>query len=145
MDPDKKMLSDEVADYFERSILTMGKSKKNMIQVYSDTPVNEEIVNGKIRDYFHQKEEDIKHNLKTRYLKSAGLAIFGVIVLAIWFFLSANTDSVNLEVLSIIGWVAIWEATSIIIIQNQELRYEKKLYKRLFEAEINTIVNREMS
>ena len=60
MDPDKKMLSDEVADYFERSILTMGKSKKNMIQVYSDTPVNEEIVNGKIRDYFHQKEEDIK-------------------------------------------------------------------------------------
>ena len=41
-----------------------------------------------------------------------------------------------LEILDIISWVSIWEATSIIVIQTYEMRQIKKSFLKLLEAEI---------
>jgi hypothetical protein len=43
---------------------------------------------------------------------------------------------VKLEILSIIGWVAIWEATSIAIINRPELVALRKSYERIIDAQI---------
>ena len=41
-----------------------------------------------------------------------------------------------MEVLSIIGWVAIWEATGIIIMQRHDLNVRKKDLRKMLKAEI---------
>ncbi|MBO7710527.1 MAG: hypothetical protein J6S83_08670 [Lachnospiraceae bacterium] len=54
-------------------------------------------------------------------------------------FLSVHSESagvVKLEIISIIGWVAIWEAASIAIMQRPELVMMKKAYERIIDAQI---------
>ena len=46
--------------------------------------------------------------------KEIGLAVFGVLILGLWAYLSVTSQSLGMvrsEILSIVGWVAIWEAT----------------------------------
>ena len=51
-------------------------------------------------------------------------------MLSIWFYLSRNDENVNLEVLSIVGCVTIWEATSIVIMGRHDLSVLKEILKR---------------
>ena len=45
------------------------------------------------------------------------MLILGAATLSLWLILSAKTDSVFAEILSIIGWVFVWEATDIFVLQ----------------------------
>lgn len=60
----------------------------------------------------------------------------GVIILSLWLYLSTGEDSVKLEILSIIGWVSIWEAASIFILGMHEMRELKRNFKLLRKADI---------
>ena len=107
-----------------------------MIHIESDTPVNQESVKQRIREYFGYERDMVKKDLRLLSLKAACLAVFGIVVLVIWYYLSLDSESVNLEVLSIIGWVAVWEATSIMIMGRHDLNRLKRNYKRMSEAKI---------
>lgn len=72
-------------------------------------------------------------------MKQIYLAVCGVLFLSIWFFLSVNSESagaVKLEIISIVGWVAIWEAASISIMQRPELVFMRKAFERIINAQI---------
>lgn len=60
----------------------------------------------------------------------------GLALLTLWFFLARTHDNFWMEVLSIMGWVAIWEATSIAIMRRPELSYLKKTYCKASKAKI---------
>lgn len=57
-------------------------------------------------------------------------------VLSLWLYLSATTETVGVEILSIMGRVCIWEATSIAVLQWPELRRTWFNLERLTRAEI---------
>ena len=62
-----------------------------------------------------------------------------LVFLALWFFLSVQSESVSAikaEILSITGWVAIREAASIAIMERPELVILKKAYDRILNARI---------
>ena len=72
-------------------------------------------------------------------MKQIYLAVCGVLFLSIWFFLSVNSESagaVKLEIISIVGWVAIWEATSIVIMERPELTAVRNSYNKIINAQI---------
>ena len=71
--------------------------------------------------------------------KEIGLALFGVLILGLWAYLSVTSQSLGMvrsEILSIIGWVAIWEAASISIMQRPELVFMRKAFERIINAQI---------
>lgn len=71
--------------------------------------------------------------------KEIGLAVFGVLILGLWAYLSVTSQSfgmVRSEILSIIGWVAIWEATSIVIMERPELTAVRNSYNKIINAQI---------
>lgn len=137
-DPDQKMISDDIASHFSRSFQHTGINEKAdyVIEIKSDSPVDEENVKRNIRDYFNGELDTIKYSIKRLSMKAACLFIFGTVVLSIWFFLSETYSAVNLEILSIIGWVAIWEATSVMIMGKHDLREQKRDYEKASKAEI---------
>lgn len=70
---------------------------------------------------FRDKKEDLRINL----LKTIGMTIFGVILLAIYFTLELTSPNpVFMEFLSIAGWVAAWEAVDSWLLQRKALRIE---------------------
>lgn len=70
---------------------------------------------------FRDKKEDLRINL----LKTIGMTIFGVALLAIYFTLElTSSNPVFMEFLSIAGWVAAWEAVDSWLLQRKALRIE---------------------
>ena len=137
-DPDQRMLSEDMIGYIVRCFQGMktGRKADHVIQICSDTPVDEESAAEKIRDNFRREKEIINRTLNRLFLKAACLGIFGIAVLSAWFFLSAKSANVNLEILSIVGWVAVWETTNIIIIERQALQRTKKNMDKIINSKI---------
>lgn len=124
MDPDQEILSDDVISYFARVFLNKHRRLREnyVIRIISDAPINEERVNDAIQKEFRQQKEDLRYALRRLMIKMICLSVLGVAILSLWLYLSATTETVGMEVLSIMGWVCVWEATSILIMQRPDLR-----------------------
>ena len=53
----------------------------------------------------------------------------------LWWLLSRDSDSVFLEILSILGWVTTWEAANIAIIERSDLAMDTKSFDRAVSAD----------
>ena len=62
--------------------------------------------------------------------------IIGVVFIVLWLVVSAVSEGVGAEVLSIIGSFAVWESANIWILDNPEIRMNKLFVKHLRDAEI---------
>lgn len=70
---------------------------------------------------FRDKEADLRLNL----FKTIGMAVFGAALLAIYFALElTSSNPVFMELLSIAGWVAAWEAVDSWLLQRKTIRLE---------------------
>ena len=140
-DPDRMQLSDEVSAYLVRSY--ENKHRRNLedyvIRIFSDAPVNERHVEQALREHCLQQMSNIDHGLKLETIKEVCLAVLGLALLTLWFFLARTHDNIWMEVLSIMGWVAIWEATSIAIMRRPELSFLKKTYRKASKAKIEFV------
>lgn len=78
-----------------------------------------------IQEHYMFLLRDKKEDLRINLLKTIGMTIFGVILLAIYFTLELiASNPVFMEFLSIAGWVAAWEAVDSWLLQRKALRIE---------------------
>ena len=139
LDPEQRMLSEDVISYFFRNFIRKHRAlhEQYVIHIVTDTPVNEEKARECIKAHFIQGKDDLAFGVKKLTIKEICLAVLGVILLSIWLYLySTRPDNVRLEILSIMGWVVIWEATGIAVMQRPEIRLQQKNYQRLADAQI---------
>ena len=80
--------------------------------------------------------ENLRFLSKIETRKELSLGALGTVILSVWFILSHYTEGVFLEILTIMGWVAIWEATGGAILKRPELYQIKKKYELASKAEI---------
>lgn len=137
-DPDRRILSEDAISYLNINYEAMFRKKKGTyaIHVFSDTPVNENHIKDAIREHCSQEMENIRFISKIETFKELSLGLLGSVILTLWFVLSNYTEGVYLEILTIIGWVAIWEAAGGALIKRPELYHQKKLYDLASKAEI---------
>ena len=139
-DPQQNVLSEDVLAYWERIFVHKHRRMKEdyYIHIISDTPLDEEKVRQKIKNHFLQEKDDLDYEIRRSFLQAITLAMIGLAVLLVWFLLSVLSDveSVNVEILCIIGWVGVWEATDICILERPALRRTRYHYKKLANAEI---------
>lgn len=140
-DPDQNLLADDVAGYLQHNYLSKHRvsNEKYTIHIYSDEPVNEERVRTRIRDYFTMEKDNISYGIRKMTLKQIGLFFLGALIIGFWYFLSEKTSpagTVKLEIISIIGGVAIWEAANIALMERPGLVLLRKAYDRIINARI---------
>ena len=124
LDPDQNILSEEAIDYFTRIFLNKHRRLREeyVIHIISDVPVREDHVRDSIMNEFDRQKDDIRSSLKRLWVKLVLLAVLGAAILSLWLYLSSVFETVGVEILSIMGWVCVWEATSIAVLQHPELR-----------------------
>ena len=140
-DPEQKLLSEDVTEYHARNYLNKHRSLKEeyVLHIISDTTVNEEKVRRNFAEYFTVEKDNVSYEIKKLRVKEFGLALFGVLILGLWAYLSVTSQSLGMvrsEILSIVGWVAIWEATSIVIMERPELTALRNSYNKIINAQI---------
>ena len=71
-DPDHKMMSEELLSFISRSFAKVDKNNRDdyMIHIESDTPVNQESVKQRIREYFGYERDMAKKDLRLLSLKA---------------------------------------------------------------------------
>ena len=73
--------------------------------------------------------------IKRLTLKEICLFLLGAIVLMVWLLLGQKLSNLHLEILSIAGWVCIWEAVKIAVIERPELTRASKAFDRVISAD----------
>ena len=137
LDLDQVLLSDDVVSYILRKYEERPDIReKHVIHIYSDTPVDEERVRRNIRRYTEEEEKIMKRKQQRSRLKQLRLFIIGVAFIAFWLFIVAKTENILVEVLSIIGSFAVWEAANIWIVEVPELKLNRRRLTRLEETEV---------
>ena len=143
LDPDQIQLSEDVISYLNRNYEILYR--KNMyrkdkddyiIHIFSDTPVNENHIKDAIRTHGLQEEEIIRFDTKIESVKELVLGILGLVILSLWYVLSSSSEGVYLEIMTIVGWVAIWEAASSALLRRPQLMHKKKAFDSALNAEI---------
>ena len=80
--------------------------------------------------------DDLLFAVRRLILKLIVLAALGVAILSLWLILSVSTESVGVEILSIMGWVCVWDATNIAIIERPAMFHMLKNLRNLIGSEI---------
>lgn len=141
LDPDKLYLSQDVISYIEQRYSEKRDYGKVNIHIISDKPVHTD----RVKEAFHVYIENEKNALnKEQHLASTRqirLFVIGIIFISIWLIISANIENILVEVLSIIGSFAIWEAADIWIVGKPEIRVKKRILQRLQETNICITIN----
>ena len=131
---DDTLLNEDVLSFLRERI--KGTKGNVSLCICSDSPVNEK----RVRDAFAQSLAELKKNMDTERkfntLNMIRLMVIGIFFILLWLYVSAGTDGVGPEILSIIGSFAVWEATNILIVDNPEIRINKLLLRILENAEI---------
>jgi hypothetical protein len=136
LDPEGSELSDEVISYMVLKYQEKGRKEKHIIHIISDEPVDEEKVRNSFLAY-STKEEMIFGNVRNRItLKQLTLFVIGILFISLWLFASSRTENLLVEILSIIGSFALWEAADIWIVEKPVRRIEEKRLKKLMQAEV---------
>lgn len=137
-DPDQEILSEDVFQYISRNYMNKHRNsnEKYVIRIISDMPVNEDKIRKRLQEQFSQQQDNLKFELKKISFKEVSLGVFGMILLFIWFFFSSGADNINLELLSIVGTVAVWESVSIAFMVRPDLYKMKKSFDKVLKADI---------
>ena len=131
---DESLLSGDVIEYLGERI--KGTQGDVVLNIRSGCTLDEERVRktflNQCTDYLTMLEGDKKRNT----IRQTIMFIIGIVFIFLWLLVSAVSEGVGAEVLSIIGSFAVWEAANIWIVDNPEIRLEELFLMRLKQAEI---------
>ena len=66
--------------------------------------------------------------------------VIGILAISLWLFVARRTENLLVEILSIIGSFALWEAVNIWIVEKPVMRMEEKRLKKMMQAEVKFTV-----
>lgn len=132
---DEELLSDDVVSFLE--IRTKGTSGNISLCICSDCQLDEERARRAFARLFSDYEAWLDVERKRNTARQFILFGIGVFFIGLWLFVSAVTEGIWPEVLSIIGSFAVWEAANIWILDNPTISVEKYWTRKLEKAEIS--------
>ena len=138
----QEKLSNELSDYIYSECFGTPLKKHITLNIESNLSFSED-EKAKIIDiirssFGHQIRENMIH-LKYDKIRAIYLFLTGLLFLTLSKWISSGNEFLFSEVLLIIGWVAIWEATYNFIFEDNKRRIEIKRLKKLTKCKINFI------
>lgn len=131
---DRTVISNDVALFIKDRISEIHSSLN--LGIISDEPVDIERLKKAIDTYVQTEKRKLDFELRWNSLRQLRLFLIGIAFIALWLFASSKIKEIWLEVLSIIGSFAVWEAANIWVIDKPDIRIKKRLLRLLGSAEI---------
>ena len=132
------MIDGAVADFIEARAEATG-GRRFCLHIHSDCIQRdeEEVYRRAISRYFRDCVASLGRGLRREGLIAAILAVLGVLTLFLMLFLeSAATTGVWLEVIDIVAWVLLWEATDILLLHGHAERHRRRRLCALCEMKV---------
>lgn len=130
----EKKLSSEMLEYIVKETSQIKKDRSIDIVInkrcYVDTDVTKLIRDGLKKEYDRNLKEYKRNNIKQILFLVLGFLIIFLSTLV-------NEESIWNEVLLIAGWVPIWDAVEVEILNDVESRKKRKVIKRLLESKFS--------
>lgn len=141
LDPEQQYLSDDVISYIENRYSEKAEYGRISIHIISDKPVNTDRVKEAFRKYAENETNALDKEKHMASIRQIRLFLIGVLFISVWLIASARIENVGVEVLSVIGSFAVWEAADIWIVGKPEIRWKKRRLQRLQETKICITIN----
>lgn len=130
----EKKLSNEILEYIIKESAQIKKDRSIDVVInkrcHIDTDVTKLIRDGLKKEYDRNLKEYKRNNIKQILFLVLGFLIICLSTLV-------NEESIWNEVLLIAGWVPIWDAVEVEILNDVESRKKRKIIKRLLESKFS--------
>lgn len=123
------VVNGDVASFVENRTKSVGTKEKLKLKIHSTCidKTEQEIYKTAIKEYFSESCAEVDAKIKRNNIISIFLLLLGILTLSAMFVLEKYSISgIWTEVVDIVAWVFLWEATDIFVLQNMELRLKRK-------------------
>lgn len=117
-------LNPDIISFIDELVYPVPAEIPVVIKIYGVSDYNSKTkIENILKEHYDLRLKDKKLDLKINFVKSLSLFIFGIILLAIYFFLANYMkEGVWYEVLSILSSFIIWESADYAIIERNALK-----------------------
>ena len=125
------VINTKVAEFIENATASIPAKEPLTLRINSDCIDDKEkgLYGKGIKEYYKGKYVEVQKSLKESSLISLTLIIASIILLIATFFLRYIPSlTILAEIVNIIGWFSLWEASSILTFKTRELRYKRNKY-----------------
>lgn len=132
-DPSRTRMSGDLFSYIKTCFeeVPLSERKDTEVHVISETPVDADVVKTLICSATDRELDTMRKKQKENRLKMWRLYIIGVVLIIVGFALALSLDQLILEVISIIGSMAVKDAATIQIEHNPDIRIRMMLLEQL--------------
>ncbi len=131
-----RTLSTDVSDYLSGQYGKKATDDEIVLKIKCDGPVDYERVRGAFQELIREQELHNANQKRSNMIKQLWLFSVGVVFVAAAFILDGVLDSVPVEIVSIVGSFAVWEAANIWIVENPRTRIARRTLKKLNSTKI---------
>lgn len=128
------VLNDELGNYIFNNFIRSSKNKNVKINIYTKEEIDELYIKELIHNYFIFQKKDLTIYKERNLSISMIMVIVGIFSIILWQFITVNIVH---ELLSIIGWLFMWEAIYNISFTGMENNLKLKKLKILSKCNIN--------
>ena len=128
-DADGKMLSEDVRNYIMEKLRLCKLSNGIETRIITDAEIDSDKIEKTLREWSEREETYVKKTYRRNLLQQFIMFAIGVAFITLSLVIQADIPIVVYTVLSTIGAFSIWEACSIWIVKNPELRFKKRMLK----------------
>ncbi len=126
-----KMLNSEVADYLAKQYNRKEADDDFALKIKCDGPVEFDRVRNAFQEMIKEQELHNTNRKRLNRIKQIWLFSIGSIFVAAGILLDGIIASIPVEIISIIGSFAVWEATNIWIVEKPRTRRVQRTIKKL--------------
>lgn len=139
---DKPILSSDTVDFLEHSVKDTDTDDEILFEITSaviDETEKAEYTSA-IKNYYSREIAETKTKLKRNGISSFIMLILGILVFALRIvFSSTLNNEIVLNVLDVVAWVFVWEATDLFFFKRSEMRSEQLKNLKIYTAELKFV------
>lgn len=135
-DPNGIVLNDELIDYIIDRYSEKDFQERPVLRITCDTQIDRQKQNQALEHHLLTKINKNKRERKLNAIQQWRLFAIGLVFIVLGITLHNMFSSVALEVLSIIGSFAVWEAANKILVENPAKKIERLRFEKLLGTEV---------
>lgn len=136
----EKSFNEDFKSYIISKTNEISNNEKINLIINSNNFIEQSLVEDMFFKWINKEICNIQNKKVNNIIKQIKLLIIGIIFIAISLYIEQTNNIVLFTVISTIGAFAVWEAASIWIIENPELRKNNKMLNKI-NKNLNIIVN----
>ena len=140
-DPTQTRLSNDAYSYLKSLYQEMsaGERKNDVLRIQCDNEIDLDRAKKALQAAVKRDVDDYNIQLRVNKLKMIRLYVIGIALIVVGFALALVLDQLLLEVISIVGSMAVKDAAAIQIQHNPELRIKRRMIESLHDVKVETI------